>query len=73
MSTAPGGVCGWLRARGAYGEPLPATPWEAGTSGVDAYWCLRTQEPFGPDDRVAHAAACRRGRGCFREAGAAAR
>ena len=29
-----------------------------------AYWCTRTQKPYGPDNEPAHADACRAGRTC---------
>ena len=29
------------------------------------YWCLRTMETWGPDDRLTEAGACRSGRVCF--------
>jgi len=58
-------VCRWLRCKGAYAQ-LPGTEtWEEGTSGVDAYWCLRTMEAFGPDEQLVHADLCHLARRCF--------
>jgi hypothetical protein len=60
--------CCWLRAKGAYGRGVDVVAWTTGESPQDAYWCLRTQEPFGPDDQLVHAARCRTGRRCFEAA-----
>lgn len=58
-------VCRFLRCRGAYAEIPGMTTWEAGTSGIDAYWCLRTMEAFGPDEQLVYADQCNVARGCF--------
>ncbi len=65
MTPGAGPVCCWLRARGAYGRGVDVEAWTSGDSPLDAYWCLRTLEAFGPDDGVAHAHRCRSGRACF--------
>jgi hypothetical protein len=62
---APPTVCRLLRARGAYGRSADGSAWQSGDSSVEAYWCLATMEPVGPDDALVHAHACRAGRGCF--------
>jgi hypothetical protein len=41
------------------------TSWTTGDSPVDGYWCLRTMEAAGPDDRLVHAHGCRASRACF--------
>jgi len=64
-SGATAGVCRWLRCRSHYGRALDGD-WESGLSPVESYWCLRTAEPVGPDDALAHATECGAGRGCFR-------
>ncbi len=58
-------TCCWLRARGAYGRELDEESWTTGNSSVEGYWCLRTLEPVGPDDRLVHAHRCRASRTCF--------
>ena len=68
----PGPVCAWLRARGAYGCELDEVPWTSGDSPVEGCFCLRTIEPFGPDDHLVHAHRCQPIRPCF-EARAAPR
>ena len=62
---SPPAVCRGLRARTAYGRAPDGVDWRTGDSTLEAYWCLRTQEPAGPDDGLVHAQACRAGRGCF--------
>ena len=63
--TATREVCRFLRWRGAYAEIPGMTTSEAGTSSIDAYWCLRTMEAFGPDEQLVHADHCNPARGCF--------
>lgn len=60
--------CRLLRARGAYGPSAAdafGEGWADGGSTLEAYWCLATQQPFGPDDGVVHASRCRAGRACY--------
>ena len=59
------GICRKLRTKHAFGtlEGL-AFDWREGRSSTAAYWCLRTMEPWGPDDRPAEPLACREGRCC---------
>lgn len=64
LAGAPTAVCRHLRSRGAYGRSPDGGAWQAG-SPLEAYWCLATHEPAGPDDGLVHAQACRAGRGCF--------
>lgn len=58
-------VCRLLRSRGAYGRSSDEAAWQTGDSSLEAYWCVATMEPFGPDDALVHAQACRAGRRCF--------
>ena len=64
-------VCRLLRTKLAFsamvtgdGEPVH---WQRGEGSTATYWCLLTMECGGPDDGLAHAEECRRGRGCYRE------
>lgn len=57
------GSCRWLRSRATYGEGGGVPGFDGGAV---AAWCLLTQEPSGPDEAVADATTCRRGRACFR-------
>ncbi len=59
-------LCRKLRTKTAFGtlEGL-ARHWREGASSTAVYWCLRTMEPWGLDQRPAHAAECRAGRLCF--------
>jgi hypothetical protein len=59
-------VCRKLRTKTAFGtlEGL-ARDWREGASSTAVFWCLRTMETWGTDERPAHAADCRRGRACF--------
>jgi hypothetical protein len=59
-------VCRKLRTKTAFGtlEGLTAD-WREGASSTAVFWCLRTMEPWGTDQRPAHARSCREGRACF--------
>jgi hypothetical protein len=59
-------VCRKLRTKMAFGtlEGL-GTDWREGASTTAVYWCLRTMETWGTDQRPAHALDCREGRRCF--------
>jgi hypothetical protein len=59
-------VCRMLRTKMAFGtiEGMKHD-WREGRSMSASYWCLRTMEPWGPDDHIAEAGACRSGRACF--------
>lgn len=59
-------VCRKLRTKTAFGtlEGLRAD-WREGTSSTAVFWCLRTMETWGTDQRPAHACSCREGRACF--------
>ncbi len=59
-------LCKYLRCKSGHGAVEDDTEWQLGTSPTEAYWCLATMEPFGPDDSYAHAVVCRSGRGCYR-------
>jgi|GEM_PF-303680 len=59
-------VCRMLRTKMTFGAiDGMAHDWREGRSTTAAYWCLRTMEAWGPDDRPAHASPCRSGRACF--------
>ncbi|HUK65838.1 MAG TPA: hypothetical protein VLV17_03365 [Anaeromyxobacteraceae bacterium] len=58
-------VCRFLRARSAYDELGGEGGWTAAPTSLDAYWCLKTMEAFGPDDGLVHRHACCEGRACF--------
>jgi hypothetical protein len=59
-------VCRKLRTKVAFGTLEGLThDWRDGASSTASYWCLRTMEPWGLDQRPAHAAQCREGRACF--------
>ena len=59
-------VCRKLRTKTAFGTLEGLTrDWREGASSTAVFWCLRTMETWGVDDRPAHASACRRGRTCF--------
>ena len=58
-------LCDYLRAKvsgAAHGDKraLLALQGEATT----VYWCLLTMSPAGPDDGLAHASRCGKGRAC---------
>ena len=59
-------VCRKLRTKTGFGtlEGL-AYDWRQGVSSTAVFWCLRTMEAWGTDQRPAHAGTCRRGRECF--------
>ena len=59
-------VCRKLRTKTDFGtlEGLTAD-WREGTSSTAVFWCLRTMETWGTDQRPAHARSCREGRACF--------
>jgi len=59
-------VCRKLRTKTAFGTLEGLTrDWREGASSTAVYWCLRTMETWGTDQRPAHAADCRHGRSCF--------
>ena len=59
-------VCRKLRTKTGFGtlEGL-ARDWREGASSSASFWCLRTMEPWGTDQRPAPAGTCRQGRSCF--------
>lgn len=59
-------VCRKLRTKTGFGtlEGL-AYDWRQGVSSTAVFWCLRTMETWGTDQRPAHAGTCRQGRACF--------
>jgi hypothetical protein len=59
-------VCRKLRTKTGFGtlEGL-AYDWRQGVSSTAVFWCLRTMEGWGTDQRPAHASTCRAGRECF--------
>jgi hypothetical protein len=38
---------------------------DTSTQLTEVFWCVRTMHPCGPDDSLAGADVCRRGRSCF--------
>jgi hypothetical protein len=60
-------VCRKLRTKQSFGSPPDALgpDWRSGASTTDVFWCLRTMETWGPDDRLAHPHRCCAGRTCF--------
>ncbi|HQR39037.1 MAG TPA: hypothetical protein PLF26_11620 [Blastocatellia bacterium] len=64
-------VCRLLRTKTAFGgligDASDPAPWQSGVSTTAVYWCLSTMETVGPDDVLAHPAACRSDRGCFKD------
>jgi hypothetical protein len=59
-------VCRKLRTKTAFGTLEGLTrDWREGSSSTAVFWCLRTMEMWGTDQRPAHATECRRGRACF--------
>jgi hypothetical protein len=59
-------VCRKLRTKTAFGTLEGLTrDWREGASSTAVFWCLRTMETWGLDQRPAHAAQCRAGRACF--------
>ena len=68
-------VCCLLRTKTAFGSymmdsddetPDDVPAWQAGNSTTAVFWCLKTMDTCGPDDRLAHAKTYRPGRKCFR-------
>ncbi len=63
-------VCRHLRTKTAFGTFRGGLySWQSGRSTTAVYWCLRTMETAGPDERFAHPHACREGRACFEPPG----
>jgi hypothetical protein len=58
--------CGLLRCKSMYYRN-DERPGKLHESGVMDYWCLRTQDPQGPDNCDARPALCQAGRSCFKE------
>ena len=59
-------VCRKLRTKTSFGTLEGLTrDWREGASSTAVFWCLRTMETWGLDQRPAHAADCRAGRSCF--------
>jgi hypothetical protein len=57
--------CSHLRHKGMYvtsADPAEDACYDA--YDATAYWCTRTQKPYGPDGKPAHAATCAHGREC---------
>ena len=61
----PPELCGKLRTKMAFGSLSGTRDWRHGDSTTAVYWCLRTMETWGTDERLAHPHACVRGRSCF--------
>jgi hypothetical protein len=59
-------VCRKLRTKTGFGTLEGLTcDWREGASSTAVFWCLRTMETWGLDQRPAHATECRAGRACF--------
>jgi hypothetical protein len=65
--TEPMPCCVELRCKSFYTE-LDERPGLLRDEEAMGYWCLKTQEPLGPDRELARHCTCQPGRGCF-EAG----
>jgi hypothetical protein len=59
-------VCRLLRCKSAFSTEDADNSWKHGDSTTEAYWCLASMEPFGPDGSYCHPHACREGRSCYR-------
>jgi hypothetical protein len=63
-------VCKLLRTKNAFASYVAHedhAPWQTGQSTTAVFWCLKTMETAGPDDRFAHPMACQQGRPCYRD------
>jgi hypothetical protein len=60
-----GRKCGGARQKDRSCGWRPADDLAEGESSTAVFWCLRTMETWGADQRPAHAGTCRRGRECF--------
>lgn len=61
-------ICSMLRTKTAFGTFVGNLwSWQSGNSTTAVYWCLRTMETAGPDDRYAHPHTCCHGRACYEE------
>ena len=59
-------ICRMLRSKTGYGTTEGGDhPWRFIDSATANYWCLRTMEPHGPDEGLAHFSFCQAGRVCF--------
>lgn len=59
-------ICRYLRSKSGLGYTEGGDePWLLLDAGTAVSQCLRTMEPFGPDDGYAEPAACQVGRVCF--------
>ena len=66
MSSEPPVICRMLRSKTGYGTMEGGDfPWLFIDSSTANSWCLRTMEPCGPDEALAHSSVCRAGRVCF--------
>lgn len=61
-------LCRSLRWKGFYGATFPdrASVERALTSADAPFSCVRTCQPWGPDEQPSWPEACQPGRGCFR-------
>lgn len=60
-------LCIHLRSKNMYTDvdSEPDRPRDMSTQLTEVFWCVRTMHPCGPDDSLAGADVCRRGRSCF--------
>ena len=66
MNTPAAVICRMLRSKTGYGTMEGGEhPWLGIDSSTANCWCIRTMEPFGPDEALAHPSVCREGRVCF--------
>lgn len=62
----PPDACFYIQNK-SYFLPPPADGFpDGGEELATPCWCLRTQEPVGPDGKRVAADACRKGRACYR-------
>ncbi len=59
-------VCRLLRTKIAFNSDPGGALWKLGNETTEAYWCLATMEPFGPDGSYCHPHVCGAERGCYR-------
>lgn len=59
-------VCRFLRWKGFYADPGPEATYEDFAKNEVPYSCLKTCQPWGPDDAVAAPESCGSHRACYR-------
>jgi hypothetical protein len=61
-------VCRKLRTKTSFNADPEGELWKLGNATTEAYWCLETMEPFGPDGNYCHPHVCGETRSCYRAA-----